>query len=299
MNINFKTMAILFSAIVAGLFTSCTQDGVNTSNKGTVKVLLTDAPFPSDLVAEANVTIDKIEIRMEEDTTASDTTNFVLLSEETQTFNLLDLQNGVTTVLATAELGVGTYNQIRMHVADAGIVLTDGTEFALKVPSGASSGLKINIKNGLTITEGGLGTMILDFDVSRSFVAQGNVKAKKGIKGFIFKPVIRATAEDNSGNIEGTVSTGTGESIVPMPDVAVNIIQAEDTVTTAITDENGFYSVIGLTPGTYIVATTVEAYDSVSIADVAVEKGETTVVDINLMETAPAETAGGEQTSGE
>ena len=127
-------------------------------NRGVLTIKITDAPFPSDLVEEANITIDMVTLKksdsymdeseMEtetetENTSMSDTTAFIILSEETQTINLLDLSNGVTQVLSENEIPVGDYNEIRLHITEAGILLKDGREFDLKVPSGNASGLKI------------------------------------------------------------------------------------------------------------------------------------------------------------
>ena len=277
MKANLKTISIIFLALVAGFITSCqTDDGLSSNGKGTVKILLTDAPFPSGQVAEANITIDKIEINK-----TGDTDEFIVLSEETKTFNLLDLRNGITAELAEVELEDGTYNQIRMRIVDANIVLNDeaGPVFDLKIPSGTSSGLKIMIKNGLVVTEGSLSSVLLDFDVSQSFIVQGNPKTKVGIKGFIFKPVVRAVVEAQTGSIEGTVSTGEN---VKIADAIVEIYQDQTLVTSALADEDGYYAAIGLPSGEYKVKCLVDGYAAFEAEDVPVVANEATKVDILL-----------------
>ena len=69
----------LFSYYLAFLlvaFISCSEDSSSDSLKetGTLMVQLTDAPFPYDLVAEANVTVFKVEARQtnEEDSDESE-----------------------------------------------------------------------------------------------------------------------------------------------------------------------------------------------------------------------------------
>jgi len=285
-------MPILLVAVLAGLFTACTEDeNMDSMNgKGTVSLLLTDAPFPSDQVAEANVLIDRIELRKAEDPEVEDTAEFFIVSEELQEFNLLDLRNGITSQIGEAELEPGVYDQIRLHIVEANVVLNDeeNTVFDLKIPSGTSNGLKINIVNGLEVTGGSTNTLILDFNVSKSFVVQGNAKAAKGIKGFIFKPVIRATVEDVAGAIEGVVTTGEAGTL--LPNIPVEILQDTMVVSTAITDEKGYYAVIGLLPGEYWMRADVEGYQLFELNGVQVEEKETTVVDIHLLPTAPVTT---------
>jgi hypothetical protein len=147
--------------------------------------MLTDAPFPFDLVAEANVTIQNVALK-------GSGADSVLLSDVAQPFNLLDLQNGVTTPLADLEVPAGTYNQLRLVVDDsASIVLKAGDEYRLKVPSGSQSGIKILLGN-LALEDGDLAQITVDFNVENSFVVQGNPDTPAGIKGFIFKPVVKA-----------------------------------------------------------------------------------------------------------
>jgi hypothetical protein len=280
MKANLKTISIIFLALVAGFIISCQNDeGLDSNGKGTVKILLTDAPFPSDQVAEANITIDKIEINK-----TGDSAQFIVLSEAEMTFNLLDLRNGITTELAEVELEDGTYNQIRMHIVDANIVLNDeaSSVFNLKIPGGTSSGLKIIIKNGLVVADGSLSSVLLDFDVSQSFIVQGNPKTKAGIKGFIFKPVVRAVVEAETGSIEGNVSVGDS---IDIAGAVVEIFQGQDLVTSAISEANGYFAGIGLPEGEYKVKCNVEGYAAFEAEDIPVVANEATTLDILLQPT--------------
>lgn len=151
--------------------------------QGGLTVLLTDAPFPFELVSQANVTINRVDI-------VSDNEGILTIAEGEQTFNLLDLQNGVTAVLAQADLPAGTFPQIRLIVSSASVVLNDGATFDLFVPSGAQTGIKVLLPD-FSVDAGGNVTLTLDFDVSESFVVMGNPDTPAGIRGFIFKPVVR------------------------------------------------------------------------------------------------------------
>ncbi|MEL7587859.1 MAG: DUF4382 domain-containing protein [Prolixibacteraceae bacterium] len=285
MKTNLKTMTFLLLALVGAMFTACQQDEdlSSTESKGKVTFLMTDAPFPSEQVAAVNVVIDRIEIRKVSDSEVEESADFFVVSEGTQEFNLLDLRNGVTTQIGEAMLDTGVYDQIRLHIVESEIVLNDeaNTVYDLKIPSGASSGLKINIMNGLEVDGGSTHTLVLDFDVSKSFVVQGNPNTNAGIKGFIFKPVLRAIVEDISGSIEGTVTTGEAKTV--LPNVSVSIMQDTTVVSTAITDDKGYYAVIGLLPGNYKIKTQPQGYQLFEQADIPVEKQKATVVDITLV----------------
>ncbi len=74
--------------------------------------------------------------------------------------------------------------------------MVDGQTLPLATPSAQQSGLKIQINENLE--PGILYEFMLDFDVDKSIVAQGN-------GGYSLKPVIRATTVAESGAISGTV----------------------------------------------------------------------------------------------
>ncbi len=281
-----KTKLILMLGLIVGFAVSCTNDedlSKNPDGKGTVSFLVTDAPFPTDLVAEANVTIDKIEIRKADESEGEDSegSTFVIVSEETMEFNLLDLRNGVTAELTNVELDAGSYDQIRLHVVDASVVLSDeaSTTFDLKIPSGSSSGLKIKIKDGLIVQDGGFSTVLLDFDVSQSFVVQGNPLTKAGIKGFIFKPVIRAVVEEATGSIEGHITVGDSLAI---GNATVEFYEMDSLITSALTDSTGFYAAIGLSLGEYDLKVLADGYVEAEEEDVAVTSTNAVVVDFEL-----------------
>ena len=149
----------------------------------------------------------------------------VVIVEEGGTFDLLELQDGITELLGSAEVDVGTYAQLRFIVDSARVELKEGLTFRdgstsqqLKVPSGAKSGIKLNLagadgdesNGGVEVEEGEETSLIVDFDVSQSFVVQGNPNTPAGIQGFLFKPVLRVAEGDAAGSIAGTVRPAAG-----------------------------------------------------------------------------------------
>ncbi len=259
------------------LSTACTSTTNTPEGTGSLTVTMTDAPFPIDLVAEANVTIDKIEIR--KDSTQEDNENpFTVLSEETQSFNLLELQNGVKASLVDLEIEAGSYDLIRLYVRDASVVLKDGTTHDVFVPSGKQTGIKIFIDPSITVESNVSAELLLDFDVAKSFVVKGNMNTPAGINGFIFKPTLRAVNASTSGRLEG-VATDT--SSAALANVQISAIQ-DSTIGNAFTDSTGSYAIIGLKEGFYNLQATKAGYDTLTVTGVEVKAGSATTTNFEL-----------------
>lgn len=255
---------------------------------GVLSVSLTDAP--DTLLASAVVHIGRVEAVPAEDEgdeegEEGDGGGPVVIVEEGGTFDLLELQDGITELLGSAEVEVGTYAQLRFIVDSARVELEEGLTFrdgstsqSLMVPSGAQTGIKLNLDRadgddsdgGTEVEEGEETSLIVDFDVSQSFVVQGNPNTPAGIRGFLFTPVLRVVEEDAAGSIAGTVSgpeaanvegltvtaepagSGGGSARIAFQQEPGEGGQTE--TATATTDADGTYELSGLAPGTYTVS---------------------------------------------
>ena len=279
---NFKTIMVLATVIVGMLFTAC-QEEYSKSTTGKLKIQLTDAPFPSDLVTEANVKINKIEIRKANTT---DVNPFVTLSEKEVSFNLLDLTNGVTASLIDLDIDAGSYDLIRLYVTDASVVLSDGTVHSLKVPSGSQTGIKIFITPSIEVSGDLTTELLLDFDVSKSFKMRGNMNSPAGIKGFIFKPSIKASNLSTTGRLTGNVVDAEN---APIDGVQVAIIAEDNTVYTTTFTDNGEYQFLGVDAGTYKIEYSKEGYETKTIEDVTIVAGNATVQNAELVAVQAAE----------
>ncbi|WP_321347292.1 DUF4382 domain-containing protein [uncultured Draconibacterium sp.] len=281
-----RKIGLVLSTILFGiLFIVACNDSESTNfaeGNGKVNVYLTDAPFPIDLVSQTVVTIDRVEIRKQDNDTTE--ASFITIMEEPFEVDLLTLSNGITEQLASIELEAGTYDMMRMHVTDSKVILTDGTEFDLKIPSGSSSGLKIKIEPALSIESGQTSDVLLDFDVSKSFVAKGNWKGGK-LNGFNFKPVVRCVLLDRAGRIEGMVSDTSNvalENSAVKLWMEVNDVDDDSLLTTGFTDEMGYYQLIGIPEGTYYMTAELDSFMTDTIWNVDVLKGESTQIDFVL-----------------
>ncbi|MDE3742394.1 DUF4382 domain-containing protein [Maribacter polysaccharolyticus] len=290
-----KNFSICLVASLA-MFIGCSDSNDTGSDIGRMSVKLTDAPFPHDLVAEANVTIFKVDARnkdlasdtaMETEKSDESYSPFVVLMEEEIQVNLLELTNGVTENLADIEVPVGTYDLVRVYVKGVNVVLTDGTTYDLKVPSGEQTGIKVFIKPGLTVVGGLSADLLLDFDVSNSFVAKGNSKVLAGITGFNFKPVIKACNLSTAGSLIGSVTTIQEEVAVGLEGAQISVMAADTLNTTTFTDETGSYMVMGLLAGSYDVSVDLEGYDSETVEEVTITAANKTVQDFELIATEP------------
>jgi hypothetical protein len=283
-----------FLILSAMILVGCTrEENLIPENKGRLNVYLTDAPFPVGLVEHAFVTIDRVEIRQRiEAEGEEDEGAFIVISEGAMEFDLLQLTNGVTTHLAMADLEPGSYDMIRLHVVDARIVLADGNDYDLKIPSGSASGLKIKVEPAISIAEGQTSDVLLDFDISKSFVALGNVKAGQ-IHGFIFKPVVRGIYMGAAGRIQGTVTDAGGQPlenawvklIVPVSGTASEAEEGDgdNVLVSAYTDASGNYKLIGLPEGTYSMECELEGFGSLITEEIEVKAGILTTVNFTLI----------------
>ncbi|HBU76510.1 MAG TPA: hypothetical protein DEF18_00260 [Muricauda sp.] len=285
-----KIFSSLF-AVMTLFFVSCSDDegnGGNPQGTGTLSVQLTDAPFPYELVAEANVTVYKVEARRvseDDDDDALTVSPYITLMEEEIETNLLELTNGLTLQLAEIEVPVGTYDQVRVYVKGVNVVLTDGTVYDLKVPSGDSSGIKVFIDPGITVVGGLSSDLLLDFDVSRSFVAKGNLD----VNGFNFKPVIKASNLSTAGTLAGNVSTIEEETQIGLFGAQVSVFAADTLNMTSFTDPDGNYTILGLEAGTYEVVSEFDGFIASDTLEVQINAANVTTQDF-ILEVDPAAT---------
>jgi len=269
-----KKLFISISAAAVILMFSACSERISSDNSGNGKLVIkiTDAPFPIEFVDSASVTITKVEIRKAGDG-MDDGNPFIVVSDDTMTFNLVELRNGVFESLPEIVIPQGDYDLVRLYVDEASLKIKDGGLYTVKVPGGKHSGIKIFIYPALSIAGGLTSELLLDFDLSRSFVVQGNPMTPAGIKGFHFKPVIRVVNMSTAGRIEGMV-TDTSKVKIKEPIVW---IKQDTVVATVIGDTLGHYVLLGVPAGTYSIFATKENYDTVNYDGLKVIAGNKTI----------------------
>jgi hypothetical protein len=270
---------LLFTILAAVLLlTGCNKSDnpSGTGGTGRLSVQITDDPFNFSYVESATVTITKIEARR-----TGDSSQFIVLSEVPVTVDLVQLRNGITEELANLEVPHGDYDLIRLYVDESALKIKDQPDaFKLKIPSGKQTGIKVFISPVLHVEGGLTSELILDFDLSRSFVMRGNLAHSAGVNGFIFKPCIRATNNTTAGRIEGFVRDS---ALVKVANAKV-WVQLDTVVATSFADTLGHYAFIGMPAGTYKMFATQDNFDTASVEGVKVYAGNKTIQDfiINL-----------------
>ncbi len=188
-------------AVVFGLAACDLASPVDDTAAGEarIQILLTDAP--ADYIEEAWVWISRVYLIAGE-ADPEEGPPFVDLFNDPEnplTYDLLTLRDGVIADLTgEVEVPAGTYRQLRMIVADAEVTLVEGYTFAngessrkLFIPSGAQSGIKVNLAEPITTEAGSLDVVLVDFDVNQNFVLQGNPDTPAGLRGVLFTPMLR------------------------------------------------------------------------------------------------------------
>ena len=267
-------LAAFFAGLALLLVPGC-EKWFETESAGRLVVTLTDDPFNIDLIESATVTIERIEVRQEG---LDDTIPFKTIMEIPVSLDLMDLRNGVTSELANANLPVGNYDQVRLVTGEATLKIKDGGLYALKLPSGDQSGIKVNISPPIAIEGGLTSELLLDIDLSKSFILRGNTSKPDGIMGVNFKPVVRAVNISYAGSIEGKV-TDIIQNILKSASV---IVVRDSVVATAFTDASGKYRFIGIPAGTYRMMAAKESYDTLVFEGVKVVAGNVTVRNFSL-----------------
>ncbi len=238
-----------------------------TVGPGRLSVKITDDPLNIAMVESATVTISKIEIRQ---AGANEGDPFLELLMDPVTVNIFELRNGITEELVNLEVPKGDYDLVRLYVDEASLTLKDIDEpFNLKVPSGEQTGIKVFIDPVIHVEGGISAELILDFDLSRSFVMRGH----NAQNGFIFKPVIRAVNNSTAGRVEGVVTDNSAEKI-GIENVTVYLQKDGEDPVTGLTDASGHYLFIGGVPGgTYSMSVEKENYVGADAENVVVVPG--------------------------
>ena len=150
-----KTKSILFFSFFIAIIamSSCKKE----SKTAPVRFLLTDKPAAYDSV---NVHIVGISVQLNHDNEA-----WIPVNTKDSVYNLLDLQNGITTLLAQDTIPAGVLQQVRFILGDGNNVVVNGISYPLATPSAEESGLKIKIGQPLNET---LNTFTLDFIAAAS-----------------------------------------------------------------------------------------------------------------------------------
>jgi hypothetical protein len=197
---------------------------------------------------------------------------WVVIFEGERDFDLMNLRNGRTDLLADLNVPAGWYNQMRLIATEGNVVLTTGEVFQLKVPSGAQSGIKLHFD--FHVVDQGETSLLLDVDLSRAFrpipAGNGNVP----IRMFHFQPSVamRLINLIDAASISGLVSNAADGS--PLGSASVEAFLNGDRITGTSTESDGSYSLSGLPAGTYRVVFSANGFTTIEVTNIAATPGD-------------------------
>lgn len=264
-------------SLIGLLLGGCAGLTDDAAGSNRVTVLLTDAPAAE--ATHLDVTFGRVDLVPEEGTGGGVVTVY---DGDPVTIDVLSLTNGTTQELGQAvEAPDGTYGQVRFIVESATLRFCDDAvppaceDFDVFVPSGAQTGIKVNVEPPLVLAAGANQTLIVDFDVERAIV-----ETPPGSGNYLLKPTaLRAISE--AGAIAGSVVDAEGD---PLEDARIEVYRAgaaqteENLVVATSSEADGSFAFIALLPGAYDLLVRLDGYEDVSVIDVPVEVGETTPV---------------------
>ena len=261
---------------VAAIASACGGGGGGSAgtDTGTLRLALTDAPACG--YDHVYVTVQKVRVHKSASAGDNEAGWSEVVLNPAQRIDLLTLTNGVLADLGRTPLPAGRYTQMRLVLAanDAGnpmanaIVPSGGSETALTTPSGAQSGLKMNVE--IDVAANQLADFVLDFDACKSFVKLGNSGR------FLLKPVIRVAPRVTTGlAVIGYVAPALGVATT-----TVSVQANGKLVKSTPPDSTGRFMLYPLEVGTYDLVVSAQGRATAMITGVPVT--ETAFTTINL-----------------
>ncbi|MCB2219164.1 MAG: DUF4382 domain-containing protein [Bacteroidetes bacterium] len=241
----------LFLLIITILFGACGQKDVNDNQplggKAVFQVRMTDYPANYDAVL-----IDIMEIQVH-----SNAEGWKSIQTNDGIYDLLELTNGIDTVIAEDELPSGIISQIRFILGDQNSVVVEGDTLSLSIPSGQSSGLKLNLHYELM--PGISYAVLIDFDAAASIHQTGNGNYK-------LKPVLKVIAKGTDGSIRGQLDPQVFAQIYAIDPISLD-------TSGAFSNDEGKFLISGLQEGLYRVEIWPVDYPMQVLEDVIVING--------------------------
>jgi hypothetical protein len=260
----WRPLVLLAAAAVAVMLASCSDDDDGGPAVGTLRVTMVDAPTDAAEIEAIAVTFSKIEVHSSGEGDSSGWHEIVGagLTEEQRTFDLLQLVNGNSAVIAQTSLGAGGYTQIRILVEKA-MITVDGIMSNLTISSGSQTGIKLN--HPFTIEAGQTTSLTLDFDAEQSV---NETPPGSGI--FRMSPVIRIVTTSEAGMIAGDVQPFGVDAVVEAYVAGTSTL----VTTTQVDAASGDYMIQALAPGQYDIRVVASGYVTATASNVTVVSGE-------------------------
>jgi len=166
-----RLSAILSLILFVSISPGCNKE--NDPGTTELRIRMTDSPFDA---TEVNVDIQKVRVNL-----SDDPNGWTDLDTYEGIYNLLELQNGIDTLLAQGIVPTGMLKEIRFVLGNENSIKIDDDLYPLTIPSGSEAGLKIKVNKHLNAT---IDSLLIDFDAALSIIQTGTGEYK-------LKPVIK------------------------------------------------------------------------------------------------------------
>lgn len=251
-------LTTLIGMCALGLLAACGSGGnkIGIAGPGSLEVHVTDGPFAHGIVETADIWVREVRIRGGGDFTT-------LYDGPPIQLDLANLRNGLVRELVQADLPAGSYDELRLAVERSRLELIDGDVFdsdvgTMNLTSTATAGLQLEIDPPLQISSGVARTLLLDFDLTKTFHAVPGVDPLNA-SSYNLMPHVYVSLMSETGELRGVVRADDGNgTLVGVADVTVYLLapgelDPQNSLRTTATEADGGYALIGVAPGTYDV----------------------------------------------
>ncbi|NUP95185.1 MAG: DUF4382 domain-containing protein [Planctomycetaceae bacterium] len=241
-----------------GLLAACGGGGGGAGNAGpgSLEVLATDSPFAHEIVESADIWVREVRIRGGGEFTT-------LYDGPAVQLDLANLRNGLVRQLVQADLPAGSYDELRLTVERSRLELVDGDVFdsdlgSMNLTSTATAGLQLEIDPPLQVSSGVARTLLLDFDLTKTFHAVPGADPLNA-SSYNLMPHVWVSVMSETGELRGVVREDDGSGgLVGVADVTVYLLapgelDPQNALRSTATEADGSYALIGVMPGTYDV----------------------------------------------
>ena len=294
----FCLTLLLFTGCMMGTVTPEPDNGDSQNlSKGTLKIYLTDAlekNDANDAYENIFISISHIEAHfVETDEKQQDIEdaggeskkgNWQVIAEWDGGYevDLIELEGKSILLASSEQLPSRKYTQLRVFLESQAIIVVDGKEHELDIPSVVQTGIKLI--HPFEIIPGQITELTLDFDAQKSIIKTGNGEYKlKPVIGII-SSYSQDEGESYFGSIEGLVyglnEPGDIVGVIGGASVEIEgvILPFEET---DITDEYGYYNISDIPFGVYKV--TASAFEYIeSFQNIIIDSDEVITIDFEL-----------------
>ena len=232
---------------------------------GNFRLLATDEPFTYDRIKSAHIVFSKLEVK---DISGS----FHPGPNREMELDLAKLRNGRYTIMADFNLPPGEYVEIKLHVKEASIILSNDKKVDVLVPKSATEGFSVSFPMKLIVSDKGSNDFLIDFNLAKTFLPRGDLTDLDKVTAFDFVPLTRLSNLHTAGAVGGKILSSDKTALVG----ALIEINHDKWSASALSEGEGYFAIIGLPDGKYEAKVSAPGHIEQKNISVKVEEGKVT-----------------------